>query len=127
MSAQMMGVPPCLRWGLAAPWADALLAHAVHGLLSVCRMDNGEACFILSSRNEVDRTAAVSQAQGTARLDIIHFSGRRDGGGRCTSPLPGTGGHWGAAGVRMWGWVLSSVPWAPTQAACPCTPQNLLP
>lgn len=23
-------------------------------------MDNGEACFILSSRNEVDRTAAVS-------------------------------------------------------------------
>lgn len=27
-----------------------------------CRMDNGEACFILSSRNEVDRTAAVSEA-----------------------------------------------------------------
>lgn len=26
----------------------------------LCRMDNGEACFILSSRNEVDRTAAVS-------------------------------------------------------------------
>ncbi|KFW65754.1 Potassium channel subfamily T member 1, partial [Pygoscelis adeliae] len=30
-------------------------------LLSVCRMDNGEACFILSSRNEVDRTAADHQ------------------------------------------------------------------
>lgn len=28
--------------------------------LLLCRMDNGEACFILSSRNEVDRTAAVS-------------------------------------------------------------------
>lgn len=24
-----------------------------------CRMDNAEACFILSSRNEVDRMAAV--------------------------------------------------------------------
>ncbi|NWQ84128.1 KCNT1 protein, partial [Columbina picui] len=30
------------------------------------KMDNGEACFILSSRNEVDRTAAVSQAWGMA-------------------------------------------------------------
>ncbi|KAL7980964.1 hypothetical protein Chor_002118 [Crotalus horridus] len=27
--------------------------------LYICRMDNGEACFILSSRNEVDRTAAI--------------------------------------------------------------------
>lgn len=34
-------------------WVDS--AHLVF-----CRMDNGEACFILSSRNEVDRTAAVS-------------------------------------------------------------------
>lgn len=33
-------------------------------LLSPGRMDNGEACFILSSRNEVDRTAAVSSARG---------------------------------------------------------------
>ena len=29
-------------------------------------MDNGEACFILSSRNEVDRTAAVSAPQPPA-------------------------------------------------------------
>jgi len=44
-------------------------------LLSICRMDNGEACFILSSRNEVDRTAAVSQAWGMARSEVINFSG----------------------------------------------------
>lgn len=44
-------------------------------LLSVCRMDNGEACFILSSRNEVDRTAAVSQAWGMAWVEISPVSG----------------------------------------------------
>lgn len=69
--------------GLAAPRlvrADARLCRAVlftGSLRSVCRMDNGEACFILSSRNEVDRTAAVSQAWGMARSEVIHFSGRK--------------------------------------------------
>lgn len=29
------------------------------------RMDDAEACFILSSRNEVDRTAAVSSLSGS--------------------------------------------------------------
>lgn len=79
MSAQMHDGDgcPCMpslgSWrGLAAPWlvrAGAQLCWPMQLmglLLSVCRMDNGEACFILSSRNEVDRTAAVSQAWGTA-------------------------------------------------------------
>lgn len=35
----------------------------------LCRMDNGEACFILSSRNEVDRTAAVSATGPPAPRD----------------------------------------------------------
>ncbi|PNJ45125.1 KCNT1 isoform 17, partial [Pongo abelii] len=30
------------------------------------KMDNGEACFILSSRNEVDRTAAPTEASPSA-------------------------------------------------------------
>lgn len=38
-----------------------VLSHTQQLLL--CRMDNGEACFILSSRNEVDRTAAVSSGR----------------------------------------------------------------
>lgn len=41
---------PGRQWGRA----QAVLSSVL------CRMDNGEACFILSSRNEVDRTAAVS-------------------------------------------------------------------
>lgn len=113
MSAQMHDDGrPCMpslgsRRGLTVPWlvrADARLCWLMQfmgSLLSVCRMDNGEACFILSSRNEVDRTAAVSQAWGMARSEIIHFSAGRDQGDRCISPLPGTGGCWEAAGARM--------------------------
>lgn len=43
------------RWGYALPWHSCLF-FILH------RMDDAEACFILSSRNEVDRTAAVSAA-----------------------------------------------------------------
>src|SRR4029434_1111929 len=34
--------------------------------LCICRMDDAESCFILSSRNEVDRTAAVRITINTA-------------------------------------------------------------
>ena len=37
-------------------------------------MDNGEACFILSSRNEVDRTAAVSAAGTSPEPTLQHPS-----------------------------------------------------
>lgn len=45
-------------------------------------MDNGEACFILSSRNEVDRTAAVS-APGCPYTHLL-----RCGGAPGQSPAP---------------------------------------
>lgn len=90
----------CLCW----VWGDAGSALAGMGsaqccvpvqfmgsLLSLGRMDNGEACFILSSRNEVDRTAAVSPARGW------HGQGwgisQAEGTGvMLISPLPSTGG-----------------------------------
>lgn len=48
--------------------------------LVLCRMDNGEACFILSSRNEVDRTAAVS----APRPPAPHLPASQKG--KCPSP-----------------------------------------
>lgn len=79
--------------------------------LSVCRMDNGEACFILSSRNEVDRTAAVSQAWGMAWVEISPCQAGRDQGDHCASPLHGMGGHREAFG---WGLSAELCPWTPT-------------
>lgn len=58
-------------------------------LLSVCRMDNGEACFILSSRNEVDRTAAVSQTWGWHGQRLFISQARKDRGDRCILPCRG--------------------------------------
>ncbi|NWR23948.1 KCNT1 protein, partial [Emberiza fucata] len=56
---------PCrklLGRGLVGWAVPSLVALQLMGsLLSPGRMDNGEACFILSSRNEVDRTAADHQ------------------------------------------------------------------
>ncbi|NWS94091.1 KCNT1 protein, partial [Mionectes macconnelli] len=59
------------------------------------KMDNGEACFILSSRNEVDRTAAVSpdrgwhslrqfmsQAVGAGVMGASHLCPAQEGAGR---------------------------------------------
>lgn len=42
---------PCIYLPLLLPWP--------HALLTACRMDDAEACFILSNRFEVDRIAAV--------------------------------------------------------------------
>lgn len=39
-----------------------------------CRMDNAEACFILSSRNEVDRMAAVRHEQ--TQIIFFPFKGK---------------------------------------------------
>ncbi|XP_051040826.1 potassium channel subfamily T member 1 isoform X9 [Phodopus roborovskii] len=46
--------------GSALKDQDLMRANLTQQLV-LCRMDNGEACFILSSRNEVDRTAADHQ------------------------------------------------------------------
>lgn len=49
-------------------------------------MDNGEACFILSSRNEVDRTAAVSEAEALPRREGHRGAGERGSAREETCP-----------------------------------------
>nr|XP_040142538.1 potassium channel subfamily T member 1 isoform X3 [Ictidomys tridecemlineatus] len=47
------------------------------------KMDNGEACFILSSRNEVDRTAAVSEAEAKDHQTILRAWAVKDFAPNC--------------------------------------------
>ncbi|XP_065385932.1 potassium channel subfamily T member 1 isoform X6 [Macaca fascicularis] len=54
------GGPPHLTFAPPSCTAHLPCSTRTQALVH-CRMDNGEACFILSSRNEVDRTAADHQ------------------------------------------------------------------
>lgn len=60
---------PC-RLSSSLPGPASLAAAGPHALLTACRMDDAEACFILSNRFEVDRIAAVRPSPFPASLSV---------------------------------------------------------
>lgn len=74
-----MAAPPSfppLSSLLIAPRSSLSRAVGPHALLTACRMDDAEACFILSNRFEVDRIAAVRPspfpASPSVSLSVCH-------------------------------------------------------